>query len=813
VRFPVWPRNTVRKSFRLRLSVGLSAIILLIMGIAAVAMIYEKAQTIRRATEERGLAFSRTLALMGAEAVLDNLFLIQEALGQHNQPPDITLIDVIDTDDMVMASQNPKRIGTVLRDSDWQAARVRLSESLTYSRDGQDEPILVIVEPLFDQGQITAWIRVVFSLTHVQHEVWSSIARLLVLTLALVAVGIIAVRLILRHMTGLLHRIADQLQEARAPLEGLTGHLAANNAHTALSPEGELEHLTEVVTQTINHLKTQSAALRTLTASLEDKVKERTIELEQQRLQAEKANRMKSAFLANMSHALRTPLNGILGMVNLLSDRTALSADQREYVRIARSSAIALTDLINGVLDLSKIEAGKLELANVSFDVRAIVEATLEVLTVQTTEKGLELVCRMDTTLPPRVQGDPEKVREILLNLVGNALKFTEQGEIEVQARLEEESSDSVLVKFAVRDTGIGIPRDKQALIFEPFTQIAEPAMRKSQGTGLGLAIGKQLAEMMGGSIGVESELGAGSTFWFTARLTRCDNSRADLPVFPPEIRVVRALIIDDNATSRLMLSETLAAAGALVDEASDGEAGLLSLKQAATGRQPFGFALLDDEMPSLAGVRLAEAIQADPKIRCTPLILMTSISHHHEAAQLQAAGITTTVTKPILTSRLFEAVSIALSKARSPKTEPCPDSHVRFGFHEKEQRGRILLVEDNDVNQEVLKYFLQDTGYRLEIVATGRDALEALERARYDVLLLDVQLPDIDGVEVAKIIRKNSRWDALPIIALTAHGLPQDKTRCMAAGMTGYLVKPLEQHAVIATIESVLTSSAAHER
>ena len=217
--------------------------------------------------------------------------------------------------------------------------------------------------------------------------------------------------------------------------------------------------------------------------------------------------------------------------------------------------------------------------------------------------------------------------------------------------------------------------------------------------------------------------------------------------------------------------------------------------------------------MPSLAGVRLAEAIQADPKIRCTPLILMTSISHHHEAAQLQAAGITTTVTKPILTSRLFEAVSIALSKARSPKTEPCPDSHVRFGFHEKEQRGRILLVEDNDVNQEVLKYFLQDTGYRLEIVATGRDALEALERARYDVLLLDVQLPDIDGVEVAKIIRKNSRWDALPIIALTAHGLPQDKTRCMAAGMTGYLVKPLEQHAVIATIESVLTSSAAHER
>src|SRR3989441_166098 len=340
VQQPVWPRNTVRKSFRLRLSVGLSAIILLIMGIATVVMIYEKAQTIRRATEERGVAFSRTLAMMGAETVLDNLFLIQEALEQHDQPSDVMQIDVVDTDDMVMASQNPKRIGTVLRDPAWQAARDRQNESLTYGRDDRGEPILLIVEPLIDQGRITAWIRVVFSLTQVQHEVWSSIARLLVLTLALVAVGIIAVRLILRHMTGLLHRISVQLQGAMAPLEGLTIPHRVEEVKVGLPPEDELEHLTEVVTQTTSHLKTQSAALRTLTVSLEEKVKERTVELERQRLQAETANRLKSTFLANMSHALRTPLNGIMGMVNLLSDRTALSTEQREYERIARSSEI-----------------------------------------------------------------------------------------------------------------------------------------------------------------------------------------------------------------------------------------------------------------------------------------------------------------------------------------------------------------------------------------------------------------------------------------------------------------------------------------
>jgi len=808
-----WPRNLLGKSFRLRLSVGLSAIIFLIMGIGASVMIYEWTQTIQRDTEERGLAFSRTLALMGAEAVLDNLFMIQEALGQHNQPPDIMQIDVIDTDDMVMASQIPKRIGTVLRDPEWQAARDRRIESLTHGQDDRGEPILVIVEPLFDQGRITAWIRVVFSLTQVQHEVWSSTARLLVLTLALVAVGIIAVRLILRHMTGLLHLIGVQLQGAMAPLEGLAIPHRGEEVQAGLPPEVELEHLTDLVTQTINHLKTQSAALRTLTASLEDKVKERTLELEQQRLHAETAYRLKSAFLANMSHELRTPLNGILGMISMLADRTALTEDQREYVRIARSSAIALSDLINSVLDLSKIEAGKLELVSVPFELRTVLESTLAVLTLQASEKRIELVCGMDKALPRFAQGDPDKVREILLNLAGNALKFTERGEVEVRAGLAEELPDALLVKFTVRDTGIGIPGDKQALIFEPFTQIAVAAASKTKGTGLGLSISKQLAELMGGHIGVSSEPGAGSTFWFTARFKRCDD-RGILSSFAvPDLHGVRVLIVDDNATNRRMLRETLAAAGALTEEASGGEASRPLLKRPASGGQPFDLVLLDDEMPGLDGVSTAAAISEDPETAHTPLILMVSITQRREVAQLKGEGSLTILTKPVMMGRLFEAVANALGQPLPSASAKSATSPVRFDGHDKGLRGRILLAEDSDVNQMVVKYFLRDTGYQLDIVATGRDALEALERACYDVLLLDVQLPDIDGVEVATIIRKDPRWDALPIIALTAHGMPQDRTRCLAAGMTGYLVKPLEQLAVIAAIESALTSSATDKR
>ena len=809
--FRAWPLKMVQKSFRLRLTVGLSMIIVLIMGIGAAAMIYDKAQTMQRATEAQGLALSRTLAMMGAEEVLDNLFLIQEALGQHVHDPNITEIDVIDADDMVMASKNPKRIGIVLRDQAWIAMRDRRSESLTYGQDAQGKPVLVIAEPLYDQDEITAWMRVVLSMAHARREVWDAIARLAVLTLALVGVGVLAVRFALRHVTRLLHRIADQLHDAITPLDGMKSRVRAGQTHAARIPEEELEHLTAMVTQATDHLKTQSHALRTLTLSLEEKVRERTAEMEQQRQRAETANRLKSRFLANMSHELRTPLNGILGMVSLLSDRTPLTDEQREYARIARSCAVALRELIGGVLDLSKIEAGKLELARVPFDLRATLEITLDALTLQADEKRIELVCRMDGTLPQTVQGDPQKLREILLNLVGNALKFTEHGEVDVQARLVEESPDAVLVKFTVRDTGIGIPVDQHALIFEPFTQIAGTATRHNGGTGLGLAISKQLAEMMGGSIGVESKPGAGSAFGFTARFRRCADALPPTPIPAPGLRGISVLIVDDNATCRMMLRETLIAVGARTNEASSAEAGLQSLKKAAALGRPFGLALLDDQLPGPGGVRVADAVRADPDIRHTPLILMTSIRQHRDSLRFRKAAHTASVTKPIFAGRLFAAVSIALRESHPTEPEARQNSELRLSHDETHRsRGHILVVEDNEVNQMVVKWFLQDTGYQMEHVATGRLALEALERSRYDAVILDIQLPDIDGVEVAGIIRNDPRWVTLPIIALTAHCFPQDLTRCMAAGVTSYLVKPVAREALLTAIENVLVSSSA---
>ncbi len=800
-------RNKARRSFRIRLTVGLSAIILLIMGVGAAIMIYETVQAIRTSAEARGLAFSRSLAMVGGQAVIENLFLIQEALNQQTKNPDITEIDVIDIDDMIVAAKHPERIGMVLDDEGWRTTRSRGSESLEYHRDVRGGPILVIAEPLVDQGKVSAWIRIVFSLSHMRQEVFFTIGRMVILTVALVAAGIFAMWFALRQMACLLHRIVVQLQEALRSLSGVSNHDLTIKVPT--TPEYELEHLADAATSTTELLKTQSDSLRALTVSLDEKVCERTAELDEQRRKAEEASRLKSAFLASLNHELRTPLNGILGMVSMLSDKTALPSQQMEQLQVLRSCAESLKDLIRDVLDLSKIEAGKMELVSISFEPRMTLERIMDILALQAAERGIELVCRTDKALPCHMKGDPQRLQEILLNLTGNALKFTHAGEVEVRTQVVEESADSLLAKFSIRDSGIGIPRDKQELIFEPFMQVTDSSNGRRDGTGLGLAICRRLVELMGGTIGVESELGVGSRFWFTARF---EQTKVAEPLSVPivsELRGARILIVDDNAVCRTMLTEMLEAEGALPQEASDGESSLLALKDAAESNRPFHLVLLDDDMPGLDAACVAKTIRAGSSSGSVLVALMSSVKRPRETEWLHANGFAASLTKPIKRSQFLDTIPRMLRQTFPQAIGPQSEATVTVGFKENRQGGRILLVEDNEANQMVVKWFLHETGYQIDIVSTGQDALRWLERQHYDIVLLDIHLPDLNGETVVEIIRGNALWTNLPILALTAASMPEDIKRLTATNLTGYLVKPLDRDALLSAIENALVAAA----
>lgn len=795
--------DTVNWGVRFRLTVGLSMIIVLIMGIGAAVTIYQTVQTIRVSAEARGLAFSRSFAMIGGQAVLENLFLIQEALGRQVKNHDILQIDVIDTDDMIVAAQHPERIGTVLRDDqEWKTTRSRETESLEYQQDGEGEQILVVTEPLYDQGRVSAWVRVVFSLSNIRQEVLFAIGRMAILTLLLVAAGMFAMRFTLRHMARLLHQIVIQLQEALSSLSQASPHGRIGN--TSMTPEDELEHLAEAATVTTKLLKTQSDSLRALTVSLDEKVRERTIELDEQRRKAEEANRLKSTFLANLNHELRTPLNGILGTVNVLSEEAILSDQQRERLRILHSCAQSLKDLISDVLDLSKIEAGKMELACDSFEPRIILERITDILAPRAAEKRIELVCRVDHSLPRLLKGDPGRLQEIMLNLAGNALKFTPTGEVEIGTRVVEKSANSLLVEFFVRDSGIGIPQDKLQTIFEPFMQVANGLHGRREGTGLGLSICRKLVELMGGEMGVESEPGRGSRFWFTARFEQdAALTPSSTPVIP-QLRGVKVLIVDDNGTCRKMLVERLTAEGALPEEAADSESSLLAIKDAAATGRPFDLVVLDDDIPGQDAEDVADVICAAARPRSIPIILLTSIKRTRSAEQLIARGIPA-LPKPIRESQFVDAFSRVLGCPLTSTTASQATPAVEGGAREAGRKSRILLVEDNEANQMVVGWYLHETDYRLDIASTGQDALRLLEREHYDLLLLDIQLPDLTGEKLVELVRSRSDWAHLPILVLTAASMPDDIARLAAAGVPGYLIKPLERNVLLSAIDNVL--------